>query len=89
MTDSFLIFCGFRGHFFDQIKVWRLTFLDFGITFLMKLRSGGLLFREEGDHGRFWSLGARSRGGEYAPGRLGLHFGNFFDQKTIKNRCIC
>ena len=41
----------FRGHFFDEIEVWRLDFRRFGVIFLMKLRSGGLLFREKGSMG--------------------------------------
>ena len=51
----FIYFC-ISVLFFDEIEVWRLDFRRFGVTFLMKLRSGGLLFREMGSMGDLRSL---------------------------------
>ena len=48
----------FWGHFFDEIEVWRLDFRRSGVSFLMKLRSGGLLFREKGSKVDFRGPGA-------------------------------
>ena len=63
-------------------------FLASGVTFLMKLRSGGLLFREKGSMGDFrGSWGPKVAADGMLPGVLGSILGGIFHQKSIKNRC--
>ena len=58
------------------------VFLDLGITFLMKLRSGGLLFREKGSMGDSASARRPSASKKYMPlGALGCILGVFFRSK--------
>ena len=79
----------FRGCFFDEIEVWRLDFWRSGVTFLMKWRSGGLLFREKGsmgDMGGRWGPNTNAMTCSWSP--FGFILGGFFDEKSIKNRCI-
>ena len=66
------------GSFLDEIEVWRLDFRRFGIIFLMKLRSRGLLFRKKGLWGRSEAIGEQK---QHAPERLGLDFGRHFRSK--------
>ena len=59
-----------------------------GYTFLMKLRSGGLLFREKGSMGDFRGLGGLTLIAitcSWAP--WGSILGGIFDQTSINNRC--
>ena len=79
----------FRGHSFDENEVWRFDFRRIGVTFLMKLRSGGLLFREKGsmgDMGGRWGPNTNAMTCSWSP--FGFILGGFFDEKSIKNRCI-
>ena len=72
--------------FFHQIFD---VFLDSGITFLMKLRSRGLLFREKGSVGDLrGSWGPKVAAKNMLLGVLGSILGGIFDQKSIKNRYI-
>lgn len=68
-------------------------FLHSGVTFLMKLRSGGLFFREKGsmgDLGGLWgsNMSSKSMAKTCPWTPSGFILGGIFDQKSIKNRCI-
>ena len=83
----FLIVLLFMFVFFHQLFD---VFLDLGVTFLMKLRSGGLLFREKGSMDDFRGSGWKSsvtKTCSWTP--FGSILGGFLDHKSIKVPCIC